>query len=481
MKRALALCVAALLVCGLAWALFAAPPGFLRLSPPRLWERPSPPAQERPVVDAGRLHRSALPNGLEVLVLEDRRLPAFAMGVTLKRGAGVESVAQAGLAEFTARLMERGAGERDFRALNAAVSDLGANFSVTAGWDSVAASVSGLSRDHEALLAVLADVVLRPRFAGDEASRVRSEQLAGIRKAGDNPNTLVAWSFSETLYPQHRYGLPLAGTLTSVEEFGAQQARDFHGRIATPRAAVLWAVGDLDAAALLPRLREHFGAWSGGPPLPPAADPAPPSQRRIVVVDRPELGQAQLLVGHEGIARADESRLQVQLLNTVLGRAGFSSRLMGRIRASEGLTYHISSRFRQRRAPGPFAVRTFTEVSRAGELLRGLFEELARIRTEPPGAEELDRAKSLRSGAFALGLETSGAVASALVALEIYGLPRDSLDSYRSRLRAVTPAAVAEAARARIHPERAAIVAVGPAAQLVPQLEEWGEVEVRQR
>jgi len=133
------------------------------------------------------------------------------------------------------------------------------------------------------------------------------------------------------------------------------------------------------------------------------------------------------------------------------------------------------------RAPGPFAVRTFTEVSRVGELLRGLFEELARIRTEPPGAEELGRAKSLRTGAFALGLETSGAVASALVALEIYGLPRDSLDSYRSRLRAVTPEAVAEAARARIHPERAAIVAVGPAESLVPQLEEWGEVEVRQR
>jgi predicted Zn-dependent peptidase len=65
-----------------------------------------------------------------------------------------------------------------------------------------------------------------------------------------------------------------------------------------------------------------------------------------------------------------------------------------------------------------------------------------------------------------------------LVNLEAFGLPRDSLDTYRARVRRVGLVEVADAAASRLHPERAAIVVLGPAADLVPQLEDLGSVEV---
>jgi hypothetical protein len=153
---------------------------------------------------------------------------------------------------------------------------------------------------------------------------------------------------------------------------------------------------------------------------------------------------------------------------------------MNRIRSEEGLTYGISSQFVQRHRAGPFAVFTFTRVPKVGEVVTGILEELERIRREPPSTEELARVQSQRSGQFALGLETSSEVAAALVDLDVYGLPRDSLDSYRGRVRAMTPRDTAAAAAELIDPARASIVVVGPAEQLRPQLAPFGPVEVLQ-
>jgi zinc protease len=83
-------------------------------------------------------------------------------------------------------------------------------------------------------------------------------------------------------------------------------------------------------------------------------------------------------------------------------------------------------------------------------------------------------------GRFGLSLETSDAVLSSLVDLDVHGLPKDSLDTFRGRVRAVTLDDATLAAKTRLHPDRAAIVILGPAEGLVPQLEDLGEIEVRQ-
>jgi len=442
------------------------------------WELPPPPPRDAAVVQEGRLHRETLANGVRVLVLEDRRLPAFALGVVTARGAGVETPDEAGVAAYTAELMERGAGERNALELAEVVDALGAGLLVSSDWDAIRAQVSGLSQDQEALFDVLADVVLRPRFDADEAKRVKSEQLAALRQASDDPVTLLSWHLAKALYPGHRYGLPEVGSQGTLSRLDAAAARAFHRRIFTPGSAIVFASGDVETESLLARIRATYGGWQGPPPQGLGAPPPVPDARRIVVVDRPDLGQAQIALAHGGIARTDPRRLDAQLLNTALGGGGFSSRLMARIRAEEGLTYGISSQFVQRHQPGPFAVFTFTRVPKVGEVVRAIVEELERIRSDPPSPAELARVQSQRAGQFALALETSAEVAAALVDLDIYDLPPDSLDSYRGRVRAVTPEQTAAVARELIHPEIASIVVVGPAETLRPQLEPFGSVEV---
>lgn len=482
--RAAIRCASAALVLGLAASLGGCAGGGPFGAPTPAWELPPPPPHEAPVVQEGSLQRGALDNGLSLLVLEDHRTPMVSLGVAVPRGAGIVDPAEAGIARFTAELMERGAGGLDALQFARAVEDLGASLSVSVDWDNTYVTTSGLSRDIDRLFDLLADVVLRPRLDATEARKARDAQLAALSRAVDDPETLVAWHTLRALYPGHRYGLPMNGTPASVSSLDAAAARRFYDRVFRAGDAVFFASGDVDTPDVLERAKEHFGpsAWPAAEPPPPAPPPAlrTPPATRVVVVDKPDLGQARIVVAHEGIDRRNPDRISADIMNKVLGGSGFASRMMARVRSDEGLTYSIDSGFDMRRSPGPFSVSTFTRVSEAGRVVSLVLEEMRRIREDPPTREELADAISLAVGSFGLGLESSEAVVGALVNLELYDLPPDSLDTYRSRVRAVDATAAADAARRFVHPDRVAIVVLGPAADLVPQLEAFGPVEVVQ-
>lgn len=444
------------------------------------WEQPPPPVAEGPVVPQERLHRTTLANGLEVLVLEDHGLPRLEIGLLLRRGAEIETTEQAGAVSLMADVMERGAGTRDALALARATEELGASFGVSAGMDSVSVELSGLSEDAGALFDLLADVTLRPRFDRREVERARAETLAGFEQDKDDPSSLLSMQLAQTLYDGHRYGLPVSGAPESVTSLDADALRALHERLFVASNAIFYAVGDITVEDAVARAHAHFGDWPAGvppPPGPPPPSPTPPA-RVVVIVDRPDLGQAQLALAHEGIARTDDVRIAASLMNTVLGGGGFLSRLMTRVRADEGLAYGIGSGFSLRRHPGPFVISTSTRAPEAGRVVEIVLEEVERLRREAPSADDLRLVRSFNAGRFVLGLETSAAIAGALVELDVYGLPRDSLDTFRTRLNAVTLEDVQAAAQELLHPERLAIVAVGPAEILQPQLARFGPVTV---
>ncbi len=445
-----------------------------------IWQRPPAPIADSPVVTPGSLHRFTLDNGLSLIILEDHRLPRVSLGISLRRGAASVEPDRAGLAGFTAELMKRGAGDRDSLELASAIDALGSVLSVRANWDSITAQIWGLTRDLDSMLGILADVVLRPRFDDDEAIRARGELLAALERATDDPHYLERRFASVALYSGLRAGLPLSGSPETVAVLDSAAARDFHARMFVPNNAILFASGDLDAGELLDRVGAAFGAWLAGE-IPDAGPPLPapvPTARRILIVDRPDLTQTRITLAHEGIARTDPNRVAASLLNEAIGGSGFSSRLMQRVRAEAGLTYGVSSGFSLRRDGGTFAVATFTRVAEVRRVIDLLLAELARARREPPTGLELEEVRALEVGQFALRIETSDAVLDSLVNLNIHGLPEDSLDTYRSRIRAVTAADVERLALRLLHPDRAAIVLVGPAEALTPQLKDLGPIEV---
>ncbi len=433
-----------------------------------------------PVVDSARLHRATLANGLQLIVLEDSRLPRVALGVATRRGAGDEPRARAGLASITAALMEREAGTRDALALAQAIDERGAKLDVQAEWDSIDAEISGLTRDTDFLFEVLGDVVRRPAFSSEELRRLRANKMGRLERGKDDPETLASWAIKQAVYPEHRYGIPIEGSPSTLAEISQAEVRKFHAQVFVPNDAIFYAVGDVTFEDVLARVNATFGDWKQGEVL--AEGAAPPSletmQRKIVIVDRPDLVQSQILLGHAGIARTNDDRLPVELMTRVFGGGGFSSRLMTKVRSDAGLTYSVYAAFDMRRPSGQFFVSTFTRVSETRRVIDLVLSEMARMQTQPLDARELGRVQSFAEGRFALGLETSDAVMSSLVNLAVYGLPEDSLDTYRRRVRSVTTRDTERVAKQYLAPERASVVVVGPAKDLQSQLEALGPVTV---
>jgi zinc protease len=445
------------------------------------WKLPTPPVNERAIVAEGALVRKTLPNGLHVLMLEDHTRPVVSFGLAVRRGIAIEASGSEGIATLCGEVMQRGAGGRDALEMAHSVDALGATFGVAVSWDAIHIGASGLARDADTLLQIVSDVTLRPRFDEIEVRKARDEQLAELAGAIDNPRTLLRWQIARTLYPEHRYGAPGAGRPETVAGFTAADVRSFYGRVFHPNNAIFYATGDFDAERLLGQVESALGTWMRhGVPEPVIGPPrVVPAARRIVVVDRPDMVQVQVAVAHEGLRRIDPRRIPASLLNDVLGGSGFSSRLTVSVRSDAGLTYSIRSGFSLRRRPGPFSVSTFTKAEQVRPILDLLLAEVQAIRgNRPVSDDELRNAKAFSVGQFALGLETSTAVMRSLVNLDIYELPEDSLDTYRRRVQQATTREVAALAEELLHPDRAAIVVVGPAEKLVSELESLGPVEV---
>ena len=445
------------------------------------WELPTPPVREAPIIAEGSLIRRTLPNGLRILMLEDHSRPVVSFGLAVRRGIAIEAPGEEGVAALCSEVMQRGAGDRNALAMARSIDELGATFGVAASWDAIHIRASGLARDADTFLQIVADVTLRPRFDEIEIQKARDEQLAGLASGSDNPRTLLSWQLARTLYPEHRYGVPSEGLPESVRALSRADVRSYYDRVFHPNNAVFYATGDFDSGRLLEQVELALGAWARhAVPDPVAAPPLRvPTARKVVVVDRPELSQVRIAVAHEGLRRSDPRRIPASLLNDILGGSGFSSRLTVSIRSNAGLTYSIRSGFALRRRPGRFSVTTFTRVNQVRPMLDLLLAEVKAIRSDRPISEyELRNAKAFSVGQFALGLETSVAVMGSLVNLDLYDLPEDSLDTYRGRIQQVTHPEVKALAQELLYPDRAAIVVVGPAEKLLPELESLGPIEV---
>ncbi len=423
------------------------------------------------------LRRERLASGLTALVASRPGVPLAAVRLVLRAGSSLDPAGRFGLAHLVAAAVRRGTRARSADRIDAEVESLGAELG--AGVDEDAASV-GLSAPLEALprlLAVLAEVAIRPAFPAREVAQLRRREVAGLANDLDEPGVVADRAALAAAYGAHPYGHPSEGRGRHLAAARRADLAAFHARHWRPGRATLVVVGPVDVEATLAEVRRRFGGWRGeagaeveiAPPAPPASG--------VVVVDRPDLTQAQVRIAAPGFARGSAEHAAGVVAGAVLG-GGFTSRLMEAIRVERGLSYGVRARFASGRAGGLFYVSSFTKVETAGELVRVALDELARFREDGPSEEELGRVRGYLGGLYPLSLETHEAWAEKLAEMEVYGLPADEVTGFVDRIGAVDGAACLAVARRYLPGERRVVVAVGPAARLEPQLRALGPVRV---
>lgn len=419
-----------------------------------------------------------LPNGLRVLVIEHHEQPIVSLRFLVKSGSA-EDGDLPGLANLTGELLTKGTKTRSALRIAEEIDFVGGQLVSGSDWDATYASVSVLTKHIDVGLRILSDVTLNPVFAEEEIERARQQRLSALLHRKDDAGFLAESRLMAAIFGNHPYGRPNIGTEQSVKALKRDDFVRFHQTYFVPSNAILAVVGDVTAdESLWSRIEQFFGSWSGVPlsarPTPTFADL---EKTTVYVVDKPGAVQSAIRIGHVGIERKSPDFVPVVVLNTLLG-GYFNARMNMNLREEKGYTYGAGTNFDARQYPGPFVASADVRNTVTDSAITEILFELERIRKEPVSEEELDMVRKFIVGSFPLQIETPNQIASKVIDLELYGLPRDFYDTFNERVQAMTADDLLHAAQKYLHPDRIAIVVSGNSREVASKLQKFGPVEV---
>jgi len=416
--------------------------------------------------------RATLGNGMRLVVAPMRALPIVTVTIALDAGAMTEPAGQDGIASLTARALLEGTTRLDASELSEQLERLGATVAADADWDAAVVSVTVLRERLEAALALLAEIVRSPAFPDGDVERLKMERLAEIMQSRAEPRGLADEVFSRAVYvPGSRYARPGRGTAHSVSGFTRAELAAFHAARFRPGGATMILAGDVSAAAAERLAASCFGDLAGGaPPAVPLDDAPARGTRALHLAPRADAPQSEIRIGHVGLPRAHPDYFPVLVMNAILGGL-FSSRINLNLREKHAYTYFAFSGYDWRRGAGPFCASTAVQSDVTAAAAREILAEIDAMRAAPPKADEIELATSYLAGVFPIKYETTDAVASALAAMAVYGLPHDYFDVYRDRVRGVTAESVRRAAEEHLHPGALQLAVVGDVSSIRAPLE----------
>ena len=399
--------------------------------------------------------------GARLIVLPMPSLPLVSMRMLIHGGARLDPPGGAGLATFTDELVLHGAGDRDALAFAGALEQAGIHLEADTGSEDSALSLDARSEQLDLALDLLADAILRPRFASREASRVAELQAGDIAMAIDDPNEQARLAVRAAWYGRrHPLGRPVEGTLASVERLHAPGARrDWARRYRADRATFVLA-GDVQIPALQAALEARFEGWarSDAPLVPTPRAPARP-RPRPVHVEAPEASQTVLHFALPGWATSDPDFVAGRLAVSLFGGT-FTSRLNRLLREERGLTYGISAWVDSGPTHGLVHIRTSVQANQAAEAEAAIHEELARL-AHGVEAHEIEKAVAVWRTSMLEAMGTRSGVAGSFASLVAQGVGVEALGGRLAQAEEIKREAVSKCAAA-LSRARPLVVSVGP-------------------
>jgi zinc protease len=407
--------------------------------------------------------RHKLSNGATAFLVEDHEFPLINISVLIRTGDYLEPSDKTGLAQLMGGQMRAGGTKTkppstfdEETAFLAAL--IGSNVSDVSG----SASLNCLSKDVDAGLALFVDMLRNPGFAEDRLKLAKSQMLQSLERRNDSTQSIERREFQRLLRGDKHFTTARV-TKASLEAISRQDLIEFHDRYYYPSNFVLAVSGDFDTKQMAAKLEKALEGWPNLDtriPDPPKPDFTP--KPGVYVVDKKDANQGRVQMGHLGVAISNPDHLALGVMNGILGGNGFTSRIMERVRSDEGLAYSVGSSFLAGTYyEGVFTVGFQSKSASVAQAIAIVAEEIERLRTTKPGAEELSTAISHAIEALPLRFSTPGLKAAQFANDYYTKLPEDYWQKYSQRVGAVTADEVQRVAQKYLHPDQLAMLAVG--------------------
>lgn len=432
------------------------------------------------------IEEATLSNGLKVVVANRSTVPVVNAAIQFDAGYAADSGRPLGTASFALNMLDEGTTSKDALQIASEMETLGATLSTGSNLDMSTVSLSALSPNLDASLALWADVVRNPAFDGDELERLKARWLESIKQEKAQPVQLALRTLPPLLYGDgHSYSVPYTGSGTEAAISGL--TRDdlvaFHSDWIRPDNATIFMVGDITLADAVPALEKAFGDWAAPATQRPAkniAEVALPEKGRIIIMDKPGSPQSVILAGHLYAPTGSDSYQADQMANDILG-SEFTSRVNMNLREDKGWAYGAFTLTTEARGQRMWWVYAPVQTDKTTDSMEELMREFAGYLGDNPASEaELARIVRNRTSSLPGQFETSGAVLGSLLSNNRFGRGNDYVPSLKGQFEALNIDAVKDRGNALIQPEKLVWLVVGDRAAIEADVRAlgWGDVVV---
>lgn len=410
-----------------------------------------------------------LQNGLTTTLVQYGAIPKVDISVIIKTGNVHEMANEVWLADLTGNLMREGTTTMDFQTIAKKVAAMGGQINVSTGLNQMTISGSVLSEFAPDLVKILADIVINPAFPASELDRLKNDLKRNLSVQKTVPQNQATEKFRSIIYKDHSYGRYFP-TEEMLNTYTLENARSFYDKNVGARRTVVYAVGKFNEAEVQRAVEEAFSKWKEGPEVNyPVAQGTRTNE--VAVIDRPNAPQTTVIIGLPTLDPSNKDFLPLQVTNSLLG-GSFGSRITSNIRENKGYTYSPFSTINNGYRASIWYEQADVTTEHTGAALQEISNEIKKLQTEAPSADELKGIQNYEAGIFVLQNSTPGGIISQLNFIDFHGLDESYLTDRVKNIYSVTPDKVQQLAKDYFKYEDMTLVLVGDKKQLDKQIKD---------
>ncbi|MFE0274616.1 M16 family metallopeptidase [Streptomyces sp. NPDC058992] len=413
----------------------------------------------------GTVRKTTLPGGLRIVTETLPSVRSATFGIWAHVGSRDETPSLNGATHYLEHLLFKGTHRRSALDISAAVDAVGGEMNAFTAKEYTCYYARVLDTDLPLAIDVVCDMLTGSLILDEDVDAERGVILEEIAMTEDDPGDVVHDLFARTMFGDTPLGRPVLGTVDTINALNRSQITRFYRKHYDPTHLVVAAAGNIDHATVVRQVRRAF-EQAGALTRTDARPVAPRDGRRklrtagrVEVLDR-RTEQAHVVLGMPGLARTDDRRWALGVLNTALG-GGMSSRLFQEVREKRGLAYSVYSYTSGFADCGLFGVYAGCRPNQVHDVLKICRNELDRVAGEGLPDDEIDRAIGQLSGSTVLGLEDTGALMNRIGKSELCWGAQMSVDDMLANIAAVTPDDVRAVAR-EVLGQRPSLSVIGP-------------------
>ena len=290
----------------------------------------------------------SLDNGLDVVVIPDRRVPVATHMIWYRNGSADDPLGQSGIAHFLEHLMFKGTEAHPAGEFSKVVSSLGGqenaftSFDYTAYFQRVAREHLGTMMEYEADR--MSNLLLEESVIGPERDVVLEERRMRVET---DPAAQLSEAMAAALFVHHPYGIPIIGWMHEIETLNREHALQYYRRFYTPENAILVVAGDVtvdEVARLADGTYGRIAPRGARPERFRPREPEPRAARHVCVAD-PKVEQPtlqRLYLTPSCITGKGREALALELLAEILG-GGPTSYLYRKLVMERGVAVNAGS------------------------------------------------------------------------------------------------------------------------------------------